>query len=172
MANSNGNGTWPNVTELLYYRQLCPRSVLHEIQTNGDDAGSNTSSTKSNGSIAKKPVSVINPLASRLQISHSRAHSSPASLQQTYAGLNAQPPANPIIASIGAQVPLILYSFWCCCAVSLIGLIKSFGGYGCSVHNDQCSSTYGVTFSQMNLFVDSNYNWRALLYFVSVFPIC
>lgn len=44
-----------------------------------------TGATKLNATTA-----IINPLTSRLQISHSRAHSSPASLQQTYAGLNAQ----------------------------------------------------------------------------------
>lgn len=72
------------------------------LQTNGNDAGSSAGATKSNGTA--KQTSAINPLASRLQISHSRAHSSPASLQQTYAGLNTQSTANPIIASVGPQV--------------------------------------------------------------------
>lgn len=53
--------------------------------------------TKLNGA-ANATTAIINPLTSRLQISHSRAHSSPASLQQTYAGLNASAAANPIVA--------------------------------------------------------------------------
>lgn len=56
--------------------------------------------TKLNGTVgtANATTAIINPLTSRLQISHSRAHSSPASLQQTYAGLNASANANPIVA--------------------------------------------------------------------------
>lgn len=56
--------------------------------------------TKLNGAVgaANATTAIINPLTSRLQISHSRAHSSPASLQQTYAGLNASANANPIVA--------------------------------------------------------------------------
>lgn len=58
-----------------------------------------TGATKLNGSTTNATTAIINPLTSRLQISHSRAHSSPASLQQTYAGLNAaQTNANPIVA--------------------------------------------------------------------------
>lgn len=60
---------------------------------------SNTSTTGTNSGASTTPV--INPLASRIavQISHSRAHSSPASLQQTYAGLNTQNNTTPIVAS-------------------------------------------------------------------------
>lgn len=67
---------------------------------NGNNAPSNnaTGASKLNGSAANATTALINPLTSRLQISHSRAHSSPASLQQTYAGLNAQTNANPIVA--------------------------------------------------------------------------
>lgn len=75
---------------------------------NNGGAGGPTASTnvvgptKLNGAIgggANATTAIINPLTSRLQISHSRAHSSPASLQQTYAGLNASAnAANPIVA--------------------------------------------------------------------------
>lgn len=58
--------------------------------------------TKLNGNAQTSNTAIINPLTSRLQISHSRAHSSPASLQQTYAGLNASTNANPI--AVGQQV--------------------------------------------------------------------
>lgn len=61
-------------------------------------SNSATGASKLNGNAANATTALINPLTSRLQISHSRAHSSPASLQQTYAGLNAQPNANPIVA--------------------------------------------------------------------------
>lgn len=56
-----------------------------------------TGATKLNGSATNATTALINPLTSRLQISHSRAHSSPASLQQTYAGLNTQTNANSIV---------------------------------------------------------------------------
>lgn len=62
-------------------------------------AGLGGAGAKLNG--ANATTAIINPLTSRLQISHSRAHSSPASLQQTYAGLNASAAvanANPIVA--------------------------------------------------------------------------
>lgn len=67
---------------------------------NGNNANNNaTGATKLNGNTTNATTAIINPLTSRLQISHSRAHSSPASLQQTYAGLNAaQTNANPIVA--------------------------------------------------------------------------
>lgn len=70
---------------------------------NGNNAANNTvatGATKLNGNATNATTALINPLTSRLQISHSRAHSSPASLQQTYAGLNAaqQSNANPIVA--------------------------------------------------------------------------
>lgn len=71
---------------------------------NANNAGSNiaiAAATKLNGN-AQTNAAIINPLTSRLQISHSRAHSSPASLQQTYAGLNASTNANPI--AVGQQV--------------------------------------------------------------------
>lgn len=58
-------------------------SVSHSRENSADSAfGSGTTTICS-------PTGGINPVTSRLQISHSRAHSSPASLQQTYAGLNA-----------------------------------------------------------------------------------
>lgn len=67
---------------------------------NGSNAANNiaTGASKLNGNAANATTAIINPLTSRLQISHSRAHSSPASLQQTYAGLNAQTNTNPIVA--------------------------------------------------------------------------
>lgn len=57
-------------------------SIAHSRENSGDSAfGSGTTTICS--------PSGINPVTNRLQISHSRAHSSPASLQQTYAGLSA-----------------------------------------------------------------------------------
>lgn len=69
-------------------------SVSHSRENSADSAfGSGTTTICSpNG------ASGINPITSRLQISHSRAHSSPASLQQTYAGLNSQN-NNPVVAA-------------------------------------------------------------------------
>lgn len=59
-------------------------SVSHSRENSADSAfGSGTTTICS-------PTGGINPVTSRLQISHSRAHSSPASLQQTYAGLSPQ----------------------------------------------------------------------------------
>ncbi len=56
-------------------------SVSHSRENSADSAfGSGTTTICS-------PTGV-NPTVNRLPISHSRAHSSPASLQQTYAGLN------------------------------------------------------------------------------------
>lgn len=58
-------------------------SVSHSRENSADSAfGSGT------GTICS--TAGITAVANRLQISHSRAHSSPASLQQTYAGLNQQ----------------------------------------------------------------------------------
>lgn len=75
---------------------------------NGNNAANNnaTGASKLNGNVANATTALINPLTSRLQISHSRAHSSPASLQQTYAGLNAQTNANPIVAQQVIFIPL------------------------------------------------------------------
>lgn len=59
-------------------------SVSHSRENSADSAfGSGTTTICS-------PSGGVNPIANRLQISHSRAHSSPASLQQTYAGLSNQ----------------------------------------------------------------------------------
>lgn len=56
-------------------------SVSHSRENSADSAfGSGTTTICS--------PSGVNPTVNRLPISHSRAHSSPASLQQTYAGLN------------------------------------------------------------------------------------
>lgn len=79
---------------------------------NGNNAANNnaTGATKLNGNATNATTALINPLTSRLQISHSRAHSSPASLQQTYAGLNAQQSnANPIVAQ---QVRAVNFVFF------------------------------------------------------------
>lgn len=67
--------------------------------TGGGSTNLVAGATKLNGAgAANATTAIINPLTSRLQISHSRAHSSPASLQQTYAGLNASANANSIVA--------------------------------------------------------------------------
>lgn len=59
-------------------------SVSHSRENSADSAfGSGTTTICS-------PNGSVNPVTSRLQISHSRAHSSPASLQQTYAALTSQ----------------------------------------------------------------------------------
>lgn len=59
-------------------------SVSHSRENSADSAfGSGPNTICS-------PLGGMNPVASRLQISHSRAHSSPASLQQTYAALSKQ----------------------------------------------------------------------------------
>lgn len=72
-------------------------SVSHSRENSADSAfGSGTSTLCSpTGALTLNSVS-------RLQISHSRAHSSPASLQQTYAGLNAAAAAAQNAAAAGA----------------------------------------------------------------------
>lgn len=69
-------------------------SVSHSRENSADSAfGSGTTTICS-------PTGGVNPVTSRLQISHSRAHSSPASLQQTYAGLTSQQQNNnPAVAA-------------------------------------------------------------------------
>lgn len=47
-----------------------------------------TGGTVDNANAGTTPGGVINPITSRLQAIHSRGHSCPASLQETYAGLN------------------------------------------------------------------------------------
>lgn len=85
---------------------------------NGSNAANNiaTGASKLNGNAANATTAIINPLTSRLQISHSRAHSSPASLQQTYAGLNAQTNTNPIVAQqVNHKKTCLIQFFFCCC---------------------------------------------------------
>lgn len=48
------------------------------------------------------PSGVINPITSRLQAIHSRGHSCPASLQETYAGLNTHNAAAAVAAAAAA----------------------------------------------------------------------
>lgn len=72
-------------------------SVSHSRENSADSAfGSGTTTLCSpTGALTLNSVS-------RLQISHSRAHSSPASLQQTYAGLNAAAAAAQNAAGVAA----------------------------------------------------------------------
>lgn len=76
-------------------------SVSHTRENSADSAfgsGTNTICSTNGGSnngIAGVNIVGVNAI-NRLQISHSRAHSSPASLQQTYAGLKTQN-ANPVV---------------------------------------------------------------------------
>lgn len=71
-------------------------SVSHSRENSADSAfGSGTTTICS-------PNSSINPVTSRLQISHSRAHSSPASLQQTYAALTSQNNSSGVAAVVAA----------------------------------------------------------------------
>lgn len=76
-------------------------SVSHSRENSADSAfGSGTTTICS--------PSGINPAASRgLQISHSRAHSSPASLQQTFAGLNSQNNNNAAAAAAAAAANVV-----------------------------------------------------------------
>lgn len=77
---------------------------------------------KLNGVVAaaNATTAIINPLTSRL-ISHSRAHSSPASLQQTYAGLSASANTNPIVAQ---QVcPIVPIKFFLTIKIITIDLV-------------------------------------------------
>lgn len=78
-------------------------SVSHTRENSADSAfGSGTNTICSTNGGSNNGIAGVNMIgmnvASRLQISHSRAHSSPASLQQTYAGLKTQP-TNPVVAA-------------------------------------------------------------------------
>lgn len=71
-------------------------SVSHSRENSADSAfGSGTTTICS--------PSGVNPTVNRLPISHSRAHSSPASLQQTYAGLNTNSTSNNSNAAATTQ---------------------------------------------------------------------
>lgn len=88
-------------------------SVSHSRENSTDSAfGSGTTTicspngnAKINNGNANQTIAgatAINAIPNRLQISHSRAHSSPASLQQTYAGLTNQA-NNAVVASQAAN---------------------------------------------------------------------
>lgn len=95
-----------------------PNGAAGNNVVNGAGGNNNgaTGATKLNGNTTNATTAIINPLTSRLQISHSRAHSSPASLQQTYAGLNAaaaaqQSNANPIVAQQVRVIPFQSFEY-------------------------------------------------------------
>lgn len=74
-------------------------SVSHSRENSADSAFGSGSTTLCSPTAA----AAINPaVTSRFQISHSRAHSSPASLQQTYAGLNVQNNNAAVVAAVAA----------------------------------------------------------------------
>lgn len=79
-------------------------SVSHTRENSADSAfGSGTNTICSTNGGSNNGIAGVNMVgmnvANRLQISHSRAHSSPASLQQTYAGLKTQQSTNPVVAA-------------------------------------------------------------------------
>lgn len=84
----------------------------HSRDDSGDSAifGSGTTTICSpngtgggdNANAGTTPSGVINPITSRLQAIHSRGHSCPASLQETYAGLNTHNAAAVVAAAAAA----------------------------------------------------------------------
>lgn len=87
----------------LSMRKL-PSSFFNPPSTGSKSPSVSHSRENSADSAFGSPLGGMNPVASRLQISHSRAHSSPASLQQTYAALSKQQQQsnNPAVAAAAA----------------------------------------------------------------------
>lgn len=72
-------------------------SVSHSRENSADSAFGSGSTT-----LCSSTAAAHNPVTNRFQITHSRAHSSPASLQQTYAGLNVQSNNPAVVAAVVA----------------------------------------------------------------------
>lgn len=87
----------------LSMRKL-PSSFFNPPSTGSKSPSVSHSRENSADSAFGSPLGGMNPVTSRLQISHSRAHSSPASLQQTYAALSKQQQQNnnPAVAAAAA----------------------------------------------------------------------